>query len=474
MTKSKRSKLITTLILVILLAAQAFVPPALAAEEEAPQQGKSLEEQMDFLELLIKAVDGMYYEDVDIQDLIDGAYKGIFNKLDPYSVYYTEDEYVEFNLEVTGTFSGIGVQIAMRDGFVTVIAPIDGTPAYRAGIKAGDRVVSVDDTDVRELSLDKVASMLRGEPGTKVKVGILRDGQPSVIYFELIRETIEINPVTYEVLEDKIGYLRLSEFNQHSGQRVDEALAYFDGQGIRDIVLDLRDNPGGMVDQSVEVASRFVPEGPVVHIDRRTAPRQTYSSDLKEPKYNVAVLVNGGSASASEIVAGAVQDTGAGTLIGTQTFGKGTVQQVLPLKNGGRLKLTIAKYLTPNGRAIDGEGITPDIVVENPLPEGKYGKDLAPVKGDRKLYLNMVGLDVLGAEQRLDTMGYSAGQADGVFDSALEQAVRKFQSDVGLYSYGVLDITTQQRLLTEYQLYIEENTPDAQLQKAIETLKSKR
>jgi carboxyl-terminal processing protease len=212
----------------------------------------------------------------------------------------------------------------------------------------------------------------------------------------------------------------------------------------------------------------------VVHIDRRTAPRQTLNSDLENPKYNLAVLVNGGSASASEIVAGAVQDTGAGTLIGTQTFGKGTVQQVLPLKNGSRIKLTIAKYLTPNDRVIDGVGITPDIVVENPAPEGKYGQDLAPVKGDRKLSVNMVGLDVLGAEQRLDEMGYGPGEVDGVFDTALEQAVARFQSDTGLYPYGVLDFTTQKRLLAEHRLYIEKNTPDLQLEKAVEILKSKR
>ena len=472
--RSGVSPFLAAIVLTILLVTQAFAPAALAAETgEAPQE-KSLEEQMDFLELLIKAVDGLYYEDVDIQDLVDGAYKGVFNKLDPYSVYYTDEEYEEFDLEVTGTFGGIGVQIAMRDGFITVIAPIDGTPAYRAGIKAGDRVVTVDNTDVREISIDRVASMMRGEPGTKVSIGVLREGQPSVISFELTREIIEINPVTYEVLEGDVGYIRLSEFNEHAGQHVDEALEHFDSLEIKDIVLDLRNNPGGMVNQSVEVAGRFVPEGPVVHIERRNAPRQTLKSELKEQKYNLAVLVNGGSASASEIVAGAVQDTGAGTLIGTQTFGKGTVQQVLPLSNGSRIKLTIARYLTPNGRAIDGEGITPDMVVENQSPEGKYGQELAPIKGDRKLSVNAVGLDVLGAEQRLDTMGYNTGEVDGVFDTALEQAVRKFQSDTSLYPYGVLDLATQQRLLTEYQLYIEENTSDVQLQKAIETLKAKK
>jgi carboxyl-terminal processing protease len=467
-TKQHPKTFLITLVLCAVLVTQAFAPAVLAAGED------KLEEQMDFLEKLIRLVEAGYYEETDIQQLIDGAYKGVFNKLDPYSVYYTNEEYEEFDIQVTGTFGGIGVRISLRDGYTTVIAPLDGTPAHRAGIKSGDRIVSVDDTDIRDISIDKAAGMMRGEPGASVKIGIIREGSPSVTDFELTREIIEVNPVTYEVLEEGIGYIRLIEFNEHAIENVDEALAHFDGLGIQDIIMDLRNNPGGMVDQAVSIAGRFVPMGPVVHIERRNTPRQTLKSRLRQQKYNLAVLVNGGSASASEIVAGAVQDTTAGTLIGTRTFGKGTVQQVYTLTNGGRIKLTIAKYLTPGERVIDGEGITPDIVVENQSPEEKYGGELAPVKGDRKLAASAVGLDVLGAEQRLDTMGYSIGEVDGVFDDTLGQAVSKFQADTGLYPYGVLDLITQQKLLDEYQIYLEDNAPDAQLQKAIELLKSKR
>lgn len=450
------------------------VPATVLAASSTESIDQRLDEQIDFLKLLIKAADDLYYEDMDTQDLIDGAYKGVFDRLDPYSVYYTDEEYEEFEVEVTGTFGGIGVQIALRDGFITVIAPLDGTPAYRAGIKTGDRLITVDDLDVRELSLDKVANMLRGESGTIVKLGILREGQASIIEFELVRGIIEVNPVVYEVLEDDIGYIRLNEFNEHAIEHVDEALEYFDELEIKDIILDLRNNPGGIIDQSVEVARRFVPVGPIVHIERRNVERQTLNSRLRAQKYNLAVLVNGGSASAAEIVAGAVQDTKAGTLIGTKTFGKGTVQQVWNLANGGRLKLTIARYLTPEGRSIDGEGIIPDIVVENLNPEEEYKDALAPIKGDRKPCLGTIGLDVLGAEQRLHVLGYDIGDVDGVFDTVLEQAVKTFQSDASLYPYGVLDLVTQERLLTEYELYIEENTPDVQLQKAIEVLKTQR
>jgi len=457
---------VTALFLCIILVAQAFVPAVSAAEQD------NLEEQMDFLEKLIRLVEAGYYREVDLQQLVDGAYKGVFNALDPYSLYYTGEEYEEFDIQVTGTFGGIGVQIAVRDGYITVVAPLHGTPAHRAGIRAGDRVVMVDDADVRDIPIDKVANMMRGEPGTGVKIGVLRDGQPSLLEFGLVREIIEVNPVTYEVLDDKIGYIRLTEFNEHATGKVDEALDYFDGLGIRDVVLDLRNNPGGMVDQAVDVAGRFVPKGPVVHIERRNAPRQTLNSRPGQQKYNLAVLVNQGSASASEIVAGAVQDTKAGTLIGTRTFGKGTVQQLYPLTNGGRVKLTMAKYLTPNERVIDGEGITPDIVVENQSPAEKYVEGLAPVKGDRKLSVSSVGLDVLGVEQRLEIMGYNTGEVDGVFDDTLQRAVAEFQADTGLYPYGVLDITTRQKLLEEYETYLRENTPDAQLEKAIELLKT--
>ncbi len=472
-------RFITILIISLALVTQIFSPAVHAADTMADEiaakiKEKTLDEQIDFLKLLIEAANGLYYEEVDIQDLIDGAYKGVFDKLDPYSVYYTDDEYEDFDAEVTGTFGGIGVQIAVRDGFITVIAPLDGTPAYKAGIKTGDRVVEVDGADVRDVSIDKVASMMRGKPGTKIKLGIIREGYPSVMEFELTRGIIEVNPVTYEIIEEDIGYIRLSEFNEHAAEHVDEALEYFDAHGIEDIILDLRNNPGGIIGQCVDVAGRFMLKGPVVHIARRDAPWQTLQSGVEEQKYNLAVLVNGGSASASEIVAGAVQDTSAGVIIGTKTFGKGTVQQLLPLKdNNGFLKLTIARYMTPWGRNIDGEGITPDIIIEELEPTGKYADDvLAPIKGDRKLSPGMVGLDVLGAEQRLDTMGYETGEVDGVFDGMLQQAVMDFQADMGLYAYGVLDFTTQKRLLTEYEIFIEESVSDVQLQKAVEVLKN--
>jgi carboxyl-terminal processing protease len=458
---------------VLVLTLMLGIFPAFA--QEAAEQGDSgIKYHMDFLGRLIEFVQANYVDEVDIDKLIEGAYKGVFDQLDPYSIYFSEGEYEAFDLEVTGTFSGVGVQISMRDGYVTVIAPISGTPGDRAGIKPGDRVVSVDDIDVTNIAIDKVAAMMRGEPGTAVRLGIMRDGHVGIIYFDIIREIIEINPVRSEVLEGNIGYIRLDDFNEHTNENVKKALAEFDAKGITDIILDLRNNPGGIIDQAVAVAGYFVPEGPVVHVDRRNGIRTTYSSDLKEPRYNVAVLVNKGSASASEILAGAIQDTGAGVLVGTQTFGKGTVQAVLPLKNGADIKLTIARYLTPSEKVIDGQGLTPDIIVENEHPADRFADELAPIKGNRKPALSDIGLDVLGAEQRLVVLGYDVGEIDGVFDSHLYSAVAAFQADSGLYPYGVLDLATQQRLMAAYENHILTDDVDEQLQRAIEVLKTKR
>ncbi len=468
--RNRRIKTAVSLVLILsmFLTVAICVPRVLAEGKE--DQASNLLEELEFLQLVIEFVKANYVEEVDIQTLIDGAYKGVFEQLDPYSVYYTKEEYEDFDTQVNGTYEGIGIHITIRDDLVTVIAPIEGSPADKAGLKPGDKIIYVDDIDVRDYTLDQAASLMRGEPGTEVRLGIMREGEPGLLYFQIVRDRIEINTVKYEILEDNIGYIRITDFNEHVSKNVEDALEELDAKGITDIIIDLRNNPGGLLDEVVEIAENFIPEGPIVHIDRRNGERETHNSRLKELKYNLAVLVNEGSASASEIFAGAVQDTGAGVIIGTRTFGKGTVQTVLHLKNGGALKMTIARYLTPNERVIDGEGLTPDIIVENPYPAERYLDELAPIKGNRKPSRTVIGLDVLGAEQRLDVMGYEVGEVDGVFDGMLEEAVKQFQADNGLYSYGVLDLATQEKLQERFDEYIKQDDVDEQLQKAVEVL----
>lgn len=469
MYKRMRNKVLIAVIMIVVMFSSGSMIKVYAEET---QEESSLQQQMDYLGKLIEFVEHNYVNSVSEEDLVEGAYKGIFNALDPHSTYYTPEEYEKFQTSTSGVFGGTGIHITIRNEEIYIIAPIEDTPADRAGIKAGDIIISVDGTDVRDYSLEKAADMIRGEIGTSVQLGIKREGEQDILYFDLVREEIRISPVSSKVMEEDIGYIRISSFNSNTEENIQKVLENFDSQGIKDIIIDLRNNPGGLLDEVVEMSKHFIPQGSIVHIDKRDGKRTTHTSDLQQQKYKLAVLVDGGSASASEIFAGAVQDTGAGTIIGTQTFGKGTVQSVVPLTNGGSVKLTIARYLTPNERIIDGEGITPDIVVENVAWQQTYKDELAPIKGDRKPTVGVIGLDVLGTEQRLNLMEYNVGEIDGIFDTALEKAVSDFQVDSGLYPYGVLDFATQQNLREKFEEYMNQNDLDEQLQKAIEVLKN--
>jgi len=316
-----------------------------------------------------------YVGDVSGDKLMSGAIKGMVGSVgDPYSVYMDTDMYKELMIETKGSFGGVGIVLGSKDNVLTVVAPIEGTPSDKAGIMSGDQIIKIDGQDVKGLAVDEAVKMIRGSEGSQVILTINRAGQ-EIKDYTLMRSTIKMNTVSGKMLDDKIGYVRLSMFNEKTGNDLSIKLQELEGQGMKGIILDLRNNPGGLLEESIKVASNFVPQGPVVSVVSKDGTRTTRLSTLKAAKYPLVVLVNGGSASASEIVAGAVQDTGVGTLIGTKTFGKGSVQTVLPLDNDSALKLTIAKYVTPNDRSINGVGLEPDIKVEMPDGEEK-GKDL--------------------------------------------------------------------------------------------------
>ncbi len=316
----------------------------------------------------LQVVKSRYVEEVPVETLMAGSIKGMVNSLnDPHSVYMDAKMFKEFMIETEGSFGGVGIVIGTKDKLLTVVAPIEGTPGEKAGIKSGDQIVKIDGQDTKDLALDEAVNKIRGPEGSKVVLTIKR-GQELKDY-TLTRSNIQIKTVAGKLLDNNIGYIRISMFNENTGNDFVRKLQELEKQGMKAIVLDLRDNPGGLLDESVKVASQLVPKGPVVSVVTRDGRRETHSSNLEAPKYPVAVLVNGGSASASEIVAGAVQDTGVGTLIGTKTYGKGSVQTVIRLDEGSAIKLTIAKYLTPKDRSINGVGIEPDIKVE--LPEAK-------------------------------------------------------------------------------------------------------
>ena len=324
---------------------------------------------------VIDLVRSRYVDEIPFDTLINGAIKGVVGSLgDPHSIYMDAKMFKEFKVETEGSFSGVGIVLGVKDKLLTVISPIEGTPGDKAGIRSGDKIVKIDGKETKDMALDEAVSKIRGAEGTTVVLTMLR--ADAVKDYSLVRANIQIKTVSGKMLPDKIAYIRLSMFNEHTAGDFLKKYQELEQEGMKAIVLDLRDNPGGLLESSVRISGKFVPKGPVVSVATRDGRKEVYKSDLEKVPYPLVVLVNGGSASASEIVAGAVQDTGAGTIIGTKTFGKGSVQSVIRLPGDTAMKLTIAKYATPNDRFINGIGIEPDIKVENPEP-----KDPTAIKG---------------------------------------------------------------------------------------------
>lgn len=310
-----------------------------------------------------------YVEETKYKDLIYGALQGMLRALDPYSQFLDPEAYKEVKVETEGEFGGLGIEIAIKDGLLTIIAPIDDTPAFRAGLKADDRIVKIEDELTRDITLMEAVKKLRGEPGSKVNITVMREGAEKLLDFTITRDIIKIKSIRKaKLFEDNIGYIRLSEFQERSPEDLEEALSKLEKLGMDSLILDLRNNPGGLLDSAVKVAEKFIPAGKVIVSTRGRIAQQdmVFSSSLrgKHRTYPLVVLISKGSASGSEIVAGAVQDYKSGILLGTKTFGKGSVQTVIPLVDGSALRLTTSKYFTPNGRCIHEEGIEPDIEVK--------------------------------------------------------------------------------------------------------------
>ena len=311
-------------------------------------------------------VKGQYVGQADGVNLMTGAVKGLVNALgDPYSVYMDPKMYSELMLETKGSFGGVGIVLGVKDKKLTVVAPIEGTPAEAAGILSGDQIVRIGELDTKDMALDEAVGKIRGPEGSKVTLTIQRNGKEAQ-EFPLTRATIVIKSVSGKMLDKEMGYIRVSMFSETTGKDFTRKLEELKDQGMTSLVLDLRNNPGGLIDQCVKVAELLVPKGPIVSVIGKDGDRETYQSSSTVAPLPLTVLVNGGSASASEIVAGAIQDRGVGKLVGVKTFGKGSVQRLMPLDKESAVKITIAEYHTPNDRSIHGKGIVPDVIVEIP------------------------------------------------------------------------------------------------------------
>lgn len=313
-------------------------------------------------------IETQYLRDVSINQLLEGAVAGMVDSLeDPYSVYMDQEDYKDLQRHIQGSIGGIGVYVSIKDDKLVVYSPIEGTPAFKAGIKKNDVIVKINDIFTSDIEYDEAVKMMRGEPGTEVKIGVLRGAEPKILEFTIVRDIIDIQLVRGTVLpeDERIGYLRIMSFSSDSDEEVDKEIKSLLDKDIKALILDLRENPGGDLEAAVNIAKHFVPKGPIVHIVDKNDNKETYENtgDFRI-KIPLVVLVNGGSASASEVLSGAIKDTKTGILIGEKTFGKGVVQGVYPLKFGEGLKLTTSKYLTPNFIDIHEKGIEPNIVVE--------------------------------------------------------------------------------------------------------------
>jgi carboxyl-terminal processing protease len=420
------------------------------------------------LEDLIAVIQTYYYKDVKVSDLIDGAIKGMFSTLDKHSTYFTKEEYEGFTSDITGEFAGVGIYIESSEDYIRVISAIKDTPGFRAGILPGDLIINVDGKDIKGYATEQAAALMKGKAGTKVRIGIRREGVPDIIYFDITRELIKINPLEYEILPDNIGFIKITQFNGHVMENLNKALAEFKAKNVKGLVIDVRNNPGGLLDEVIEVCQQLIPKGPIVSIKYKNKPQETFSSILAKAPYKIVMLVNEGSASASEIMAAAIKESGTGKLVGTNTYGKGTVQTVLTLTDGSGLKITIANYLTPKGFILDGIGIKPDFEVQNTTADTI--KEYAPINLQNSIKLKDVSLEVLGMQQRLKALGYNIDSLDGVFGQGTLAVVQKFQADNKLKLDGSMDAEDLKVLTTKLASLT--GSKDAQLDKAVEELKN--
>lgn len=353
-------------ILLVIVVCAAVITGASVATKVLATQSETYE-KLKILSEVLYLIQTNYVEEVDIQEVIYGGIHGMLKTLDPHSSFMPPEVYSEMQVETRGNFGGLGIQIAIKDDQLIVIAPIDDTPAYRVGIKAGDKIVKIEETPTRDMLLMEAVKLLRGPKGTQVTITIMRESFDKPREFTITRDVIELKSVSYKMLVNHIGYVRLRQFQEDSADELEDALRDMEDNDTEALILDLRSNPGGLLNAAVEVADKFLDKGKlIVYTEGRKKNqdmRFVAHQDFTHPSYPMVVLVNHGSASASEIVAGALQAHSRAVIIGTQTYGKGSVQSVIPLSDNSGLRLTTAVYFTPDGRSIHEKGITPDIII---------------------------------------------------------------------------------------------------------------
>ncbi len=339
---------------------------------------ENIYDKIDLFGEVLDKINREYVDEVNHSDAMDAAINGVLQSLDPYSAYMSPDTFKEMETETSGKFGGLGIEVGMEFGVVKVITPMDSSPAEKEGVKAGDYIVKINGIQVQGKTLSEAVELMRGPVGSKLEITIRRKGVKKALVFEITREIIEVKSVKSKIIDDNVGYIRLTAFNENSSKQVRDRIKKFKKNKINKFVLDLRNNPGGLLSQAVKISDFFLDNGEIVS----TKSRKSYENKKYFAKQGdiingetLVVLINYGSASASEIVAGALKDHKRAIIIGENSYGKGSVQSIIPLKNNGAIRLTISKYYLPSGKSISGTGITPDIEVEESSDEFRIGTE---------------------------------------------------------------------------------------------------
>jgi carboxyl-terminal processing protease len=380
-----------------------------------------------------------YVDEIELKKTIYNSIKGMVSKLDPHSSFMPPDMYKEMQVETKGKFGGLGIEITIKDGVLTVVSPIEDTPAYRAGIKTGDQIIKIENEPTKDISLMDAVKKMRGKPKTEIKITIMRDEFKEPKEFSIIRDIIKIKSVKSKLIEDKYGYVRIAQFQENTLNEFRRALKDLKSSKhpIRGLILDLRGNPGGLLDQAVKICDEFLDSGLIVYTEGRiqTQKMQFHAKENKETiNYPTVVLVNGGSASASEIVAGALKENGRAYIIGTQTFGKGTVQTIYPLIDGSGLRITTAKYYTPSHRSIQEKGIIPNRIVEDSIDSSYTSRGKIKFLREKDLLDHFKKEDVKeeDKEKEKDEEASSKNEEDKSVDPPLQAAIIYLEGKSGI------------------------------------------
>lgn len=455
-------------------AKQAFGGAISASDKSDKNSGQLTQTELNKINSVLSVIESDYVNEVDREAIIDGALTGIMSSLnDPHSVYMKSTAATQFNTQIEGKISGIGAEVTMTNGYLTVVSPIKNSPAERGGILAKDIILSVNGESLEGLTLEEAVSKLRGTKGTKVKLEVRREGVNELIQISLIRDDIDIETVYSEVTDDGYGIITISQFALNTAERFKQELTELEKKKIKGLVIDVRNNPGGVLDGVTEITQLMVDEGKViVQVEYKGGERsKTFAKGGKKKAYPIAVLVNGGSASASEILAGALSESAGATVVGETSYGKGTVQVSYNslLSDGGLIKMTVAKWLTPDGNWINGAGIKPTVEI---APAEVF--TATRFTFDKPIKAGEYNTNVKSMQVMLNALGYEVDRTDGFFSEETLAELKKFQSKQGLKITGELDKDTGTKLEALTVEYIRSPINDVQLQKALSIVAGKR